>query len=210
MKTSHKDLRGAAYNQVRKIKIQLYSSIWSFRMRTRLRIINVAFQKPIKFFGNSYFIRHRFSKISIGKSCSFTSTSYVNVAGVNKKNTISTITKDANLIIGDRCGFSGVVICVANKVVFGENVLVGANSFISDFGFHELDPEKRWKGQTNSTISDPVFIKDNVWLGMNVTILKGVTIGENSVIGANSVVTKDIPANVIAVGNPCKVVRSIN
>ena len=55
----------------------------------------------------------------------------------------------------------------------------------------------------------PINIGDNVWLGANVTVLPGVTIGKNSVIGAGSIVTKDIPENVVAVGNPCKVVRPI-
>ncbi|POB65431.1 galactoside O-acetyltransferase, partial [Vibrio vulnificus] len=55
----------------------------------------------------------------------------------------------------------------------------------------------------------PVHIKDNVWIGANSVVLPGVTIGENSVIGAGSVVTKDIPANVVAVGNPCRVLRPI-
>ena len=56
----------------------------------------------------------------------------------------------------------------------------------------------------------PVAISNNVWIGANVVVLPGVTIGENSVIGAGSVVTKDIPANVIAFGSPCKVYREIN
>jgi len=55
----------------------------------------------------------------------------------------------------------------------------------------------------------PVNIGNNVWIGGNVTIVPGVTIGANTVIGAGSVVTKDIPANVVAVGNPCQVVREI-
>lgn len=203
------DFRGAAYNLVRKFKLWLTSGFWTFVIRIRLRLIGVTFQKPIKFYGNSNFVRNRFSKISIGKNCGFISTSYANLAGINRKNTISTIQKNAELIIGDRCGFSGVIILVAEKVKIGENVLVGANSFISDYGFHELDPEKRWKGQINSDIAEPIIIENNVWLGMNVTVLKGVTIGKNSVIGANSVVTKDIPPNVIAVGNPCKVARKI-
>jgi len=55
----------------------------------------------------------------------------------------------------------------------------------------------------------PVVIEDNVWLGIGVIIHPGVTIGRNSVIGSGSVVTKDIPADVVAVGNPCKVLRKI-
>lgn len=56
----------------------------------------------------------------------------------------------------------------------------------------------------------PVHIEDNVWIGGNVIVCPGVTIGENSVIGAGSVVTHDIPANCVATGNPCKVVREID
>ncbi|MDR3011959.1 MAG: maltose O-acetyltransferase, partial [Chitinispirillales bacterium] len=55
----------------------------------------------------------------------------------------------------------------------------------------------------------PVTIGNNVWIGADAVILPGVTIGDNTVIGAGSVVTKDIPANVVAVGNPCRVVREI-
>ena len=55
----------------------------------------------------------------------------------------------------------------------------------------------------------PIIIEDNVWLGINSSVLKGVTIGKNSVIGAGSVVTKNIPANVIAAGNPCRVIKKI-
>ena len=69
---------------------------------------------------------------------------------------------------------------------------------------HPLRPDMR-----EYMYTDPVTICDNVWIGENVTICPGVTIGENSVIGAGSVVVKDIPANVVAVGNPCRVLREI-
>ena len=55
----------------------------------------------------------------------------------------------------------------------------------------------------------PITVGDNVWIGGNVVVLPGVTIGSNSVIGAGSVVTKDIPSNVVAVGNPCKVIKEL-
>ncbi len=71
---------------------------------------------------------------------------------------------------------------------------------------HSIDPDERLKGVFNDK---PIKIGNNVWLGANVTVLPGVTIGDNAVIGAGSVVTKDIPANVVAVGNPCHVVKQI-
>lgn len=91
------------------------------------------------------------------------------------------------------------------KVTFGDYVLVAPNCVFSTAG-HAIDPERR---KVWIEIALPITIKDNVWIGANVTVLPGVTIGENSIIGAGSVVTKDIPSNVIAVGNPCKVLRQL-
>lgn len=90
------------------------------------------------------------------------------------------------------------------KIIIGKNVLIGPNVTICTTG-HPVHPDHRADGM----YSFPVTIGDNVWIGGNVFILPGVTIGDNSVIGAGSIVTKDIPANVIAVGNPCKVLREI-
>ena len=71
---------------------------------------------------------------------------------------------------------------------------------------HPIHPVSRNSGYEYGL---PITIGDNVWLGGNVVVTPGVTIGENTVIGAGSVVAKDIPANVVAVGNPCRVVREI-
>lgn len=91
------------------------------------------------------------------------------------------------------------------KITIGKGCLIAPNVTISTTG-HPVHPKLR----TTGMYSFPVTIEDNVWIGMGVNILPGVTIGENSVIGAGSVVTKDIPANVIAMGTPCKVVREID
>lgn len=71
---------------------------------------------------------------------------------------------------------------------------------------HPLEPEPRRAGWEAAA---PITIEDNVWLGGGAIILAGVTIGENSIIGAGAVVTRDIPANVVAVGNPAKVIRNL-
>ena len=90
-------------------------------------------------------------------------------------------------------------IYVGDKVMFGPNVTVATAG-------HPIDPELRYQAMQ---FNMPVHIGENVWIGANAVVLPGVTIGDNSVIGAGSVVTKDIPANVVAVGNPCRVLREI-
>lgn len=89
------------------------------------------------------------------------------------------------------------------QIEIGSRVMFGAAVTIATVG-HPVKPDMRGYMYT-----DPVKIGDNCWIGANVVICPGVTIGENSVIGAGSVVVKDIPANSVAVGNPCRVVREI-
>ncbi len=91
-------------------------------------------------------------------------------------------------------------------VYIGEHVMIAPNVTITPTG-HPVDPDLRKPG---NQFSIPVKIGNNVWIGSNAVILPGVTIGDNSVIGAGSVVTHDIPENVIAVGNPCRVLRKIS
>ena len=97
-----------------------------------------------------------------------------------------TLVDDGNIFIGD-------------KVMFGPNVTIASAN-------HPVIPKLRERGlQYNKD----VHIGDNVWIGAGAVIVPGISIGDNSVIGAGSVVTKDVPANVVAVGNPCKVLREI-
>ena len=100
-----------------------------------------------------------------------------------------------NLTMVDDCD-----IFVGNNVMFGPNVTVSA-------GTHPIHPELRSK---QAQYNIPIHIGNNVWIGANSVILPGVNIGDNSVIGSGSIVTKDIPSNVVAVGNPCRVLREIN
>lgn len=97
------------------------------------------------------------------------------------------------------------VILDGAKVSFGDNVFIAPNCVFSTAG-HPIDVEQRNAGLE---IALPITVGNNVWIGANVTVLPGVTIGNNTVIGAGSVVNKDIPDGVVAVGNPCKVIRQI-
>ncbi len=99
-----------------------------------------------------------------------------------------------------------LIILDTAPVIFGDNVFIGPNcSFYPPQ--HPLDAKTR---NTLVEYAKPITVGNNVWLGGNVTVLGGVSIGDNCVIGAGSVVTKDIPANSVAVGNPCKVVKVLS
>ena len=90
-------------------------------------------------------------------------------------------------------------------IYIGDNVMIGPNVVIATAG-HPVCPELRI---LTAQFNIPVHIGNNVWIGAGAIILPGVSIGDNSVIGAGSVVTKDVPPNVVAVGNPCRVLREI-
>lgn len=154
-----------------------------------------------QFYGRTHFHKCKVSTIEIGSNCRFRSTSTSNWIGVNRPCMISTHRSDfaAMIEIGRNCGFSGTVIGAFKYIKIGDNVQCGANSLITDSDWHLND--------YRSGSPEDVIIEDNVWIGVSATILKGVTIGKNAIIGANSVVTKSIPANAIAAGNPCKVIR---
>ena len=90
-------------------------------------------------------------------------------------------------------------------IYVGDYTMFGPNVTVATAG-HPIDPELRRKGYQYNA---PVRIGKNCWLGAGVIVLPGVTVGDNVVIGAGSVVTKDIPSNVVAVGNPCRVLRPV-
>ncbi len=112
----------------------------------------------------------------------------------------------SNISVGKRffANFNFTVLDEA-RVTIGDDCFVGPNVGIYT-ACHSTDPVER---NSRREWGEPVTIGDNVWIGGNVTILPGVTIGDNVTIGAGSVVTHDIPANVVAAGNPCRVIKEI-
>ena len=90
-------------------------------------------------------------------------------------------------------------------IYVGDNTMIAPNVILASAA-HPLDPEERRKGYQ---YNQPVHIGKNCWLGAGVIVVPGVSIGDDTVIGAGSVVTKDIPSGVVAVGNPCRVIKEI-
>ncbi len=98
-----------------------------------------------------------------------------------------------------------LVILDCGKVTFGDNVFIAPDCGFYTAG-HPIDTEQRNQGLEYAY---PITVGNNVWIGGGTKVMPGVTIGNNVVIGAGSIVTKDIPDNVVAYGNPCKVIRPI-
>ncbi len=111
-----------------------------------------------------------------------------------------------NIEIGDNfIGNFNLTILDETFVSIGNNVFIGPNVTICTV-IHAPEPEKRNAGIMRAL---PVTIGNNVWIAANVVILPGIQIGDNSIIGAGSVVTKNIPMDVVAVGNPCRILRKV-
>ncbi len=122
-------------------------------------------------------------------------------------NYIFAMGENTEVIIGSNVVLAnGMSIQATSKITLEDNVMIGINCLLVDTDGHDLNPDKRMTGEAKS---GNITIKKNVVVFYNSTVLKGVTIGENSVIGCCSVVTKDIPANVFAAGNPAKVIRNL-
>ena len=189
------------------ISLQILSVFSSMYLRTKFILWRISFGKNLTAWGNVHISIKPYSIVTIGDNCRFRSNVKSNLIGLNRKCSISTHSKDAKISIGNYCGFSGSIIASAESITIGNYVGCGGNTTITDFDWHVMSHDKG-KGLPSYGKSAPIIIEDGVWLGLNVVVLKGVTIGEKSVIAANSVVTKSIPPNSLAGGNPCKVIKS--
>lgn len=189
------------FNYLSILKWQLNKVLSTAWMRCYLACIGVK-APGAKFFGVATIKRSPAARIYIGCHNVFRSSPTSNLIGVNRPCIITAMNQGAVLRTGDGCGFSGTVIGCSLAITLGNNVRCGSNSLITDFDWHSND--------VRSGEASPVTIEDDVWLGEDVKVLKGVTIGRRSVIGAGSVVVSDIPANVIAAGNPCKIIKPLS
>lgn len=128
----------------------------------------------------------------------------VNLWSFAEKTSLLTYSPEASIRIGDGCRMNGATLQARREIVVGEKCLLGS-TIIMDNDFHHVDPLRRF--DKNDILTKPVKIGNNVWLCGQSAVLKGVTIGDNSVIAFRALVTKDIPDNSVAVGNPAQVLE---
>lgn len=201
------------------VRVEMLSMPWRIRnellrllaspaIRARFWLNGIQWGRGWRIFGMPIIQRHSGSQILLGDGLELRSWKRSNPLVPNHRVVLATRTVEAAIRVGDHCGFTGATLVAAKSIQIGNRVLLGSNVTITDTDFHPLDAQERTTNPLGGK-SEPVTIEDDVFVGMNAVILKGVTIGRCSVIGANSVITGDIPAYVVAAGNPGRVVRSL-
>lgn len=158
-------------------------------------------------------------QVQIGDDFVFSSGDCWNPICRNIRGVFFTMLQSSVIKIGDHVGISSSCIWAKDKIEIGNNVKIGGDCIIIDNDAHPHDYLKRrdnyveqlgWDRFFDEAIpSAPISIEDDVWIGARCQILKGVHIGARSIIAAGSIVTKDIPSDVVAGGNPCRVLRTL-
>ena len=182
--------------------------ISSYYNLLRLNLYGVKHGKHCVIHGKLYINLFSTANAYIGDNFYFSSGWAINALCTNRKGIIYA-THNANIIIGNNVGMSSTVLWCHKKITIGNNVKIGGNCIIIDTDAHNIDYITRRKPATDWGVSSPIIIEDDVFIGMNCLILKGVTIGARSIIAAGSVVTKSIPSDCIAAGNPAKVIKHL-
>ena len=180
--------------------------------RIKFRLLGVVLGKKSDMWSKIYLHVGEGATVIIGDYFEFQSGENYNPLCHNTYGSINVL-KNATLTIGNESGMSGGTIWATDSITIGDNVKIGANCTIIDGDIHSTDWRRRRDKRPNPQRMEykhkPIVIGNDVWLGANSIVLKGVTIGDRTVIGAGSVVSKDIPADCIAVGNPCVVVKNL-
>lgn len=188
--------------------MNIKSAFWRLINVAKLKLIGAKIGRNSDIKYHVYFKISKYSRLEIGDNFTFFSDCNLNPLSRNLRGCIC-INPDAEVIIGNNVGISASSIRARQSIRIGNRVTIGADCILLDNNGHSLDYQKRG---TKNDIAEcaPIVIGDDVLIGTRSIILKGVTIGPRTVIGSGSVVVKDIPADCIAAGNPCKVIRKVD
>ena len=187
---------------------ELCKRFYVYFNRWILKLNGVKYGYNVKIFNKFYLLKHLSASVMLGDNFTFSSGDCFNPLSRNVRGSIY-VGKNAKVSIGNNVGASSACIWAANSITIGDNVKIGSDSIILDTDCHSLDYIKRRNPVTDIGNSAPINIEDDVLIGTRCVILKGVTIGTRTIIGSGSVVTKSIPSDCIAAGNPCKVIKRI-
>lgn len=203
------------YRKLHTFIFKLFSRCYFLINLVRFRLYGIKHGVHLRVVGIPYLQLHATSRVEIGDYFTFTNGRGSNPLARNIRGCIKA-DSNATIIIGDNVGISSGVIRAKSSIKIGNNVKIGAGTTLIDTDSHSLDWRIRSCNEflmeskdSSEAKTSPIEIGDDVLIGFGCIILKGVKVGNRSIIGAGSVVTKDIPSDVIAAGNPCKVIRRI-
>lgn len=180
---------------------------FSFLWRWELSIIGVTWSPPLVLYGRPFVSRFPGSVIKWGKSVQLNSSRRANPLGGEKPCILRTMSKQAQIILGDHVGLSNSTIVAGNQIEIGSHTILGAGCMILDNDFHALADDSTWRTEY-VTNSRPIRIGQGCFLGARAMVLKGVVLGDHVVVGAGSVVTRNAPSRTLVAGNPAKVIRA--
>ncbi|MBQ9666160.1 MAG: acyltransferase [Bacteroidaceae bacterium] len=181
-----------------------------------LKIQGVKYGKKLKIYNKIYV--KGMGEIKIGEDFVFTSGDCINPICRNMRGVFYTMVKDARIEIGDRVGISSACLWAKDEILIGNDVNIGGDCLILDNDAHPHAFQERrriwrqdleWEEYCKQIPSAPIKIGNDVWIGARCQILKGVHIGDRSIIAAGSIVTKNVPSDVVAGGNPCKIIKQL-
>ncbi|SEA09817.1 Acetyltransferase (isoleucine patch superfamily) [Prevotella sp. tc2-28] len=189
---------------------------WILYNRIMFRLIGIKYGRNLRVYdkvcinGRGWYI--------VGDDFRFTSGDSITPICRNIRGALYTMNKDARIEIGNRVAITSACIWAKECITIGNDVNIGGDCLIMDHDAHPIDYRLRIseyerrvgkRAYEKTIVSGPIEIGNDVWIGARCVILKGVHIGPRSIIAAGSVVTKDIPSDVIAGGNPCRVIRQL-
>ncbi len=207
------------FRKINSLRIKFFKYLFIYLNRCYFLLCGINFKENLCVYNQLYLSLSSKATINIGENFTFTSGGGINPLCRNKRGQIF-VESGGEILIGNNTGISSSCLWAKNKITIGNNVNIGGDCIIMDTDAHSLD----WKiraglitdesgeiiNDTATAKSAPIIIEDHAFIGTRSIILKGVTIGARSIIAAGSVVTKSIPSDCIAGGNPCKVIRKLH
>jgi acetyltransferase-like isoleucine patch superfamily enzyme len=175
------------------------SGLW----RLEAQIKGVQFEGRVMFAGRPMISVAGNSTFIVGRDVEVASALRANPLGCFQPCVLRTLAPGARLVLGDNAGLSATVLCAGLSIEIGGGTLIGAGTMIIDNDFHVYSAQG-WRSEMQAG-ARPVKIGREVFIGARAIILKGVTIGDRAVIGAGAVVTRDVPADHLAAGNPAAI-----
>lgn len=177
---------------------------WLWAREARIKGIDC--HPSVLFLGRPLISRCNDSTILLAEGVRIHSALRSNPLGCFQPSVLRTVASGARLELGKNVGMSGTIVCAGRSITIGENTIIGSGAMILDNDLHVPAGDGTWKTEYLENARE-VSIGRGVFIGGRAIILKGVQIGDHAIIGAGSVVTKDVPAGMIAAGNPARVIR---